>query len=44
LRPYALKKCAEVAQNVPGIEIFGSGGVVGGDHAMSFFNYGAKAF
>jgi len=43
LRPFALKKTSEVAKNVPGIEIFGSGGIIGGDHAMSYFRYGAKA-
>jgi dihydropyrimidine dehydrogenase (NADP+) len=43
LRPFALRKCADVAQHVPGIEIFGSGGIISGDHAMSYLNYGAKA-
>lgn len=43
LRPFALRKCSEVAQHVPGIQIFGSGGIISGDHAMSFIQYGAKA-
>jgi dihydropyrimidine dehydrogenase (NADP+) len=43
LRPFALRKCADVAKMVPGIEIFGSGGIISGDHAMSFLQYGAKA-
>ena len=43
LRPFALKKCADVAKLVPGIEIFGSGGIISGDHAMSYLQYGAKA-
>src|SRR5690606_24616304 len=29
---------------VPNIDIFGSGGIISGDHAMSFLQYGAKAF
>lgn len=44
LRPYALRKTAEVAKVFPDLEIFGSGGIVGGDHGISFINYGAKAF
>lgn len=36
LRPFALRKCADVAKFVPDIEIFGSGGIISGDHAMSF--------
>jgi len=43
LRPFALKKASEVAKNVPGIEIFGSGGIISGDHAMSYLRYGSKA-
>lgn len=43
LRPIALRKCVEVANAVPGIEIFGSGGIISGDHALSFLTYGAKA-
>ena len=43
LRPFALRKCADVAKFVPEIEIFGSGGIISGDHAMSFLQYGAKA-
>lgn len=43
LRPFALRKCSEVATNVPEIDIFGSGGIISGDHAMSFLQYGAKA-
>jgi dihydropyrimidine dehydrogenase (NADP+) len=43
LRPFALRKCADVAKLVPDIEIFGSGGIISGDHAMSFLQYGAKA-
>lgn len=44
LRPFALKKCSETAAN-PNFtgEIFGSGGIVGPDHAISFIRYGAKA-
>ncbi len=36
LRPFALRKCADVAKMVPEIEIFGSGGIISGDHAMSY--------
>jgi len=36
LRPFALRKCADVAKTVPEIDIFGSGGIISGDHAMSF--------
>jgi len=43
LRPFALRKCADVAKYVPEIEIFGSGGIISGDHAMSYLQYGAKA-
>ncbi len=43
LRPFALRKCADVAKMVPEIEIFGSGGIISGDHAMSYLQYGAKA-
>jgi len=44
LRPFALKKCAETAANPKYVkDIFGSGGVVGADHALSFIRYGAKA-
>ncbi len=43
LRPFALRKAADVAKYVPEIEIFGSGGIISGDHAMSFIQYGAKA-
>jgi dihydropyrimidine dehydrogenase (NADP+) len=43
LRPFALKKASDVAKLVPGIEIFGSGGIISGDHGMSFLQYGAKA-
>mmetsp|Transcript_19412 Transcript_19412/g.14084 ORF Transcript_19412/g.14084 Transcript_19412/m.14084 type:complete len:137 (-) Transcript_19412:469-879(-) len=43
LRPLALKKCVDTANTVPGVEIFGSGGIISGDHAMSFLQYGAKA-
>ena len=43
LRPFALKKASEVAKMVPGIEIFGSGGIISGDHAMSYLRYGSKA-
>lgn len=44
LRPFALKKCAETAAN-PRFkgDIFGSGGIVSADHALSFIQYGAKA-
>lgn len=43
LRPFALKKASEVAKAVPDIEIFGSGGIISGDHAMSYLRYGSKA-
>jgi len=43
LRPFALKKASEVAKAVPEIEIFGSGGIISGDHAMSYLRYGSKA-
>jgi dihydropyrimidine dehydrogenase (NADP+) len=43
LRPFALKKTTEIAKNVPTIDIFGSGGIISGDHAMSYIQYGAKA-
>lgn len=43
LRPIALRKCVEVANAVKGIDIFGSGGIISGDHALSFLTYGAKA-
>jgi dihydropyrimidine dehydrogenase (NADP+) len=43
LRPFALRKCSDVANVVPDIDIFGSGGIISGDHAMSFIQYGAKA-
>jgi dihydropyrimidine dehydrogenase (NADP+) len=44
LRPFALKKCAETAanKNYTG-DIFGSGGIIGPDHALSFIRFGAKA-
>jgi dihydropyrimidine dehydrogenase (NADP+) len=44
LRPFALRKCSDVAKRVQGIEIFGSGGIITGDNALAFINYGAKAF
>lgn len=43
LRPFALRKCQDVAKIVPDIDIFGSGGIISGEHAMSFVQYGAKA-
>mmetsp|Transcript_27248 Transcript_27248/g.26290 ORF Transcript_27248/g.26290 Transcript_27248/m.26290 type:complete len:260 (-) Transcript_27248:31-810(-) len=43
LRPFALKKCVDTAINVPQVDIFGSGGIISGDHSMSFLQYGAKA-
>lgn len=43
LRPFSLRKCQDVAKMVPEIEIFGSGGIISGDHAMSYIQYGAKA-
>jgi len=43
LRPFALKKASEVAHMVPGIDIFGSGGIISGDHAMAYLRYGSKA-
>lgn len=36
LRPFALRKTSDVAKFVPNIEIFGSGGIISGDHAMSY--------
>jgi dihydropyrimidine dehydrogenase (NADP+) len=36
LRPFSLRKCSDVAMIVPGIDIFGSGGIISGDHAMSY--------
>lgn len=36
LRPFALRKCADVAKMVPNVDIFGSGGIISGDHAMSY--------
>lgn len=42
LRPQALRKTSEVAKTVP-IEIFGSGGIISGDHALAYLHYGAKA-
>lgn len=42
LRPFALKKTADVAKTVD-IDIFGSGGIIGGDHALAYLNLGAKA-
>jgi dihydropyrimidine dehydrogenase (NADP+) len=36
LRPFALRKTSDVAKFVPEIDIFGSGGIISGDHAMSF--------
>ena len=36
LRPFAMKKCADTAMLVPEIEIFASGGIVSGDHAMAY--------
>jgi len=43
LRPIALSKCVDVAKAVKGVDIFGSGGIISGDHALSYINYGAKA-
>lgn len=44
LRPFALKKCAEVGSREDiFIDIMGSGGIVNADHAISFLRYGAKA-
>jgi len=40
LRPFALKKCSDVAKTVP-IEILGSGGIISGDHALTFLQLGA---
>ena len=42
LRPFALRKCSDVAMHVKGIEILGSGGIVSGDNALAFINYGAS--
>lgn len=42
LRPFALKKCAEVAAAIPGIDILGTGGIVSADNAIAFIRYGAK--
>ncbi len=36
LRPFAMKKCADTAKLVPDIDIFGSGGIISGDHSMAF--------
>lgn len=36
LRPFALKKCSDVAKLVPKLDIFASGGIISGDHSMSF--------
>jgi len=44
IRPISLRKASEVANEVPEIVIFGSGGIIQGDHAMSFLRYGASAF
>jgi len=43
IRPIALRKCVDVANSVQGIDIFASGGIISGDHALSYLNYGAKA-
>jgi dihydropyrimidine dehydrogenase (NADP+) len=43
LRPFALKKCAEVASNPKiKIPILGTGGIVGPDNAIAFIRYGAS--
>jgi len=42
LRPFALKKCSEVASLHPDIEILGTGGIVSSDNAIAFIRYGAK--
>ena len=44
IRPISLRKTSEVAHEVPELVIFGSGGIIQGDHAMSFLRYGASAF
>jgi len=44
LRPIALRKCSEIAYAVPNIDIWASGGIISGDHALSFLQFGAKAF
>ena len=36
LRPFALRKCVDVAKYCPELDIFGSGGIISGDHAMSY--------
>ena len=44
LRPIALRKCVDVAnKNIEGLDIFASGGIISGDHALSYIHYGAKA-
>lgn len=43
LRPYALKKASETAKAIPGIPIFGSGGIISCSNAMAFMRYGAGA-
>lgn len=43
LRPFATRKCVEVAKAVPEIDIFASGGIISGDHAINYIHYGAKA-
>ena len=36
LRPFALKKCSDVAKLVTQLDIFASGGIISGDHSMAF--------
>lgn len=43
LRPIALRKTSEVANKKLDLEIFGSGGIIQGDHALSYVRMGAKA-
>lgn len=43
LRPFAMRKCVDVAKTVPEIDIFASGGIISGDHGINYLHYGAKA-
>jgi dihydropyrimidine dehydrogenase (NADP+) len=44
LRPFAMRKCSDIARAVPKIDIWASGGIISGDHVMGYLQYGAKAF
>ena len=43
LRPYSLKKASETAKAIPGIPIFGSGGIISCSNAMAYLRYGSGA-